>query len=218
MGGNASVIVPSRYDDVKNGIDSIVEFDDNIAVSHLALAIDVTESEIGVSSKLDRIRRSIEEDQLSRAKYFRSKNFRGELTRVPRVVVGAEREKIKELTDLMLRFKRMQNSITESRKLKDESESVRALSRIFVGLRRELADHPLQKIILLEIKGQLEAFRDYAHDKGRNNAASDYARLLNLIESVIEEKSDMMGAKNDVSEDRILKMILEEAKSLGGQK
>jgi hypothetical protein len=121
MGPNASVIIPSRFDDIANGIDSIVEFKQRQTTSHLALAIDVTKSKESLSKKFERIRNSIKTGDLSRARYFRSKSggFRGELSNIPRVVVGAAHPAVEDISSLMLRLIRMKRTIAENRRFKE---------------------------------------------------------------------------------------------------
>jgi hypothetical protein len=111
MGPHASVIIPSRFDDVANGVDSIVEFEEEGATSHLALAVDVTKSSEGLKKKFERIRSSIEEGELSRVKYFKSENFRGELRNVPRVVIGADHPTVENISNLLLRFIRIKKAL-----------------------------------------------------------------------------------------------------------
>jgi hypothetical protein len=117
MGPNADVIVPSRYDDMHNHIDSIIEFErEEGGNAHLALAVDVTESQRAMEEKFQAIRESIEKGVLSQIKYFKSKNFRGEVSSVPRVVVGAGHEIVENVSELLLRFKRLQATVAASHK------------------------------------------------------------------------------------------------------
>jgi hypothetical protein len=116
MGPRADVIVPSRFDDIANGVDSIVRFkEEKGATSHLALAIDVTRSRAEIENKFSRIRSSIEDGKLSRIKYFKSKNFRGELKPVARVVIGADHAVTEDISDLILSFMRMKKTIADRR-------------------------------------------------------------------------------------------------------
>lgn len=71
---NAMVIKLARYDDIKNGIDLIIEFTDNDeGDSYLALAVDVTFAGFEkLHEKLDKIRNDAEDGKLGYVKYFQS--------------------------------------------------------------------------------------------------------------------------------------------------
>lgn len=72
FGENATTIVPSRFDDIRNGIDCIVEFEEGEnSASHLALAVDIVAGS-EIQRKIDRIKKDIEEGHLSEIKYFSS--------------------------------------------------------------------------------------------------------------------------------------------------
>ncbi len=211
MGENANVIVPSRFDDIVGGVDSIVEFEEETSVSHLALAIDATESDMKLSEKFEKIKKSIDDGELSYIKYFRSGNFRGELSQVPRVVVGADRSTIKEIEELLLRFKRMQKTVSDNRKQNDQSEMARRLPAELVKIRNEIAAHPLQKIMLIEIQTQLKAFGKYAEAIGAPASISQtYYKMLAIIDKILEEKEDVA-----TKEDALLAKIVEKSETFG---
>lgn len=75
FGENATTITPARYDDIKNGIDSIVEFQEGeSSASHLALAIDVVSGQ-EIQKKFARIKDDINKGHLSEIKYFKSEHL-----------------------------------------------------------------------------------------------------------------------------------------------
>ncbi len=210
MGGNADVIVPSHYDDLKNKVDSIVEFtSDEGGNAHLALGIDVTESDKNMREKFQQIRASIEKGDLSRVKYFKSKNIRAELSNVPRVVVGTGRGMVESISDLLLRFKRLQKSIGEGRKNQEDASAGKRASAEFSRIRNEIAQHPMQAVILVEIRQQLQAFADYARRIGKDDVAELYAPVLAMIDGVIEEKGAFAKLDLASEEDPIYQMIRE---------
>ncbi len=57
-----------------------------------------------LKKKFNCIKKEIEEGKLARIKYFVSEhmNIRGELKKVPRLVIGADRETVKELGELWI--------------------------------------------------------------------------------------------------------------------
>jgi len=219
LGPNATVIVPSRYDDIINGIDSIVEFEGkHEAKTHLALAMDVTENGSAIEKKLKRIRDSIDRNELSRVKYFQSGNFTGELNPVARVVVGIEGTTVEEIADLVLRLKKSQSATTEDRRSGNMSAAAEKTKAEFKRVREQIANHPAQRTVLSEIEEQLEIFHAYAESKKKEKAADEYARILSIIHAIIEEKSGSREAetKKDIPKDAIRETILAQAKELMG--
>ncbi len=100
LGPEAHTIKSSRYDDIRNGVDEIVEFrSPQESPSHLALAIDVTYSNT-ISEKLERIRKEIEEGRLAEIKFFNPQE--GGLKNIPRVVVSADFRTLKKITETWL--------------------------------------------------------------------------------------------------------------------
>jgi len=217
MGETARVIVPSRYDDIVSGVDGIVEFDDETSKTHLVLAVDVTESELGLNRKFEKISESIRRGSLSRVKYFRSESMRGELTLVPRVVIGADRRSMDEVAELLLEFKTTQKGGAQ----RGGKESER-----FREARRRLAESDMQYKILMEMKEQLIAFRDYAriapyetHEAagGKKDIVAAYDRVLTLISSVLEGKpeAELKETRDRLERDGVFNLILEKSRKIG---
>jgi len=160
LGETAMTVQASKYDDFRNGVDTIVKLDNKEASTHLALAIDVTAS-TGLQKKFDRIKSEIDNGVLTRVKYFVSESMdvRGEKKNVPRVVIGADREKIIDLIDKWVK--------------KDN---------------KALAQHVIQAVVLEEIITQLEAFAKYAELVEQTNAAEAYKKALAILTGIRKEK------------------------------
>lgn len=210
MGETARVIVPSRYDDIVGGVDGIVEFDDETSKTHLVLAVDVTESELGLNRKFEKINETIRKGSLSRVKYFRSGNMRGELTLVPRVVIGADRKSMDEVAELLLEFKTTQKGGAQ----RGGKESER-----FREARKKLAESDMQYKILVEMKEQLIAFRDFASrvaGENRREIVEAYDRVLKLIEGVLEGKpeSELKETRSRLEKDGVFNLIIEKSKRI----
>ncbi len=219
MGPNADVIVPSKFDDIKNGVDGIVEFEGEEGANyHLALAVDVTESKQHLAQKFEDVKRSIRQGSLSKIKYFKSKNFRGELSEVPRVVVGADRGTINNISRLLLQFKRLQSSVAEQRKNPDDRSIPQGAAKELAKIRTEIAEHPLQTLVLTEAKIQLEAFKIYAQRKNKHEVVEAYTRVLSIIDAIIEEKGALGKATDTLEIDQIYKMIIEESAHFGEER
>ena len=146
----------SRFDDVVNGVDAIAEIEREHSTSHLALAVDVTYGVL-LQKKFDRIRHEIDDGTLATVKYFENtdETFRGRLRKVPRVVLGVEKQKVVELAELWTS-----------------------------GKQKELAVHPAQLQLLDEILVQLRSFAEYARGKGKDDLARVYEKQLGIVESM----------------------------------
>lgn len=157
FGPDAFTSRTSRYDDIKNGVDVVAEFQETeTAASHLALATDVMIGR-GLYKKLGRIKQEIVQGKLTRIKYFISEtmNIRGELSQIPRVVIGAEAKTVEELGRLHL-----------------------------AGDKKALAKHPIQFQILEGIALQLDAFGEYAKKIKRDDIAKIYEHMSKVIQNI----------------------------------
>lgn len=169
LGPNAQTITPSHYDDIANGVDSIVRLQrEGEGDTHLGLAIDVTFS-TDIRGKLNKIMEDIEQGKLTEIKYFASPNpedsneyvYTGSL-KIPRVVVGIEKQVVEKLADLWLKKNK-----------------------------KELGQHPIQHVIAKEILDQLAVFEQYARSRNnRNNIAAVYRQVSAVIERSLKEKED----------------------------
>lgn len=174
LGPDATTIKPSRYDDIANGVDQLVEFLNEEEASYLAMAVDVTFGE-DVVKKFDRIKNEIDSGVLGRVKYFYSENTKkkGFLENVPRVVIGADARTVKELSELWVE-----------------------------GRKKELSQHNIQYQILDEILIQAETFAAYAEKNGKVRVAGAYKDMAKKIGDIIGEKelsseSRDLGGRDD---------------------
>jgi hypothetical protein len=164
FGPEAHTIASSRYDDIKHGVDTIIEFRRQTDAAYLGLAVDVTFS-TSVEDKLRRIRDEVKSGELTRLKYFESEflGFRGELSGVPRVVVGVERKTVQELVEQWME-----------------------------GNTETLKTSQVQHQLLFEIQMQLEAFEKYAESHGKTTTAGICARGRAIVEGIIRSKKPSM--------------------------
>lgn len=189
FGEYATTIAASRYDDIKNGIDTIVEFDEEQNAYHLALAIDVTTSS-GSRDKFDRIQHEIDEGHLAEIKYFVSENMgiRGHKANVPRVVIGADRKTIYNVINAWIE--------------KDN---------------RALAAHPIQIKILSEIQIQLASFKQYCENTGKSDLAGIYEKGLTIVEKIIAEKNIAEADMVDLDFDEVYRAIKAQAENVAAR-
>jgi hypothetical protein len=189
LGRGAITIKSSRYDDIKNGIDLIIEFPDSeeTSASHLALAVDITLSS-ELEKKMNGIKRDIEHGKLSTVKYFKSEtlDIRGEKKDVPKVIIGADSKMLNTVIDLWMQ---------QTGESKDE-----------------LGSHPIQFVLLEEIMMQLEKFRDYAEKIKQGKISENYEKVLGTMNSIMREKlklrEEVLGNNESVIEnDRVFRAI-----------
>ena len=184
FGEKSETIKTSRYDDIKNGTDMLVEFEDpGKRFSHLGLAVDVTFGTTALEKKLSRIKDEIDRGELSKIKYFFSEreHFRGERSNIPRVVVGLEERRVVELASLWMNKKN-----------------------------EALSAHPAQYAILEEIKNQLETLKDYAKRTGKEELVAIYEKDLSMIQGVLSEKRKGLSAADEIiKDDRVFRGIAE---------
>ncbi len=181
LGDTAMTIQASRYDDIKHGVDTIVEFDegDGRNASHLALAIDVTTSH-ELNKKFKRIFEEIERGALTEIKYFVSESLdiRGHKSNVPRVVVGADRKTIFDLAEKWLE--------------KDN---------------KALSEHVIQVILIEEIYEQLVAFKNAAERAGQHGIVSVYEKTIGIVEGIRDGKEFSEDMLFKAGEDKVLQAI-----------
>ena len=153
LGKDVKTAQVSRFDDLKNGVDSVVEFTPDGNYSVLALAVDITSSH-ELNRKFNRIKNEIDAGILPELAYFKSKafNFMGRKFNIPRVVIGADKRTLFDLMEKWLE--------------KDKTA---------------LAEHIIQVIIMEEIIEQLEVFIKYAESKGKQDISNIYKETLSLL-------------------------------------
>jgi len=180
LGSKVTTVKTARYDDIKNHVDMIAEFEEDRSASHLGLAIDATSS-THEESKFKCIKKEIDTGKLTQVKYFKSENigFRGQLFNIPRVVIGVEAKTVRELSRLWLE-----------------------------GKNKELGAHPVQFQILEEILIQLETFERYAKSVKRDKAAMVYKKAKEQIAGIYREK--LNGREDRSERDSVFEEIKRE--------
>jgi hypothetical protein len=161
LGEHATAQKASLYDDLHNGIDEIIEFDqtETSATSHLALGVDVTFS-TGIFKKMNDIKMRIDSGDIGVIKYLLTKTYRGEMRDVPRVVVGADMKNLNEIIKLWVDKKK-----------------------------KQLAQHRVKFMILSQIMIQLNDFAEYAEKTDKHEIADNFFRVLKIVENVWDEES-----------------------------
>ncbi len=161
FGKDAVTIKTSRYDDIVNKIDSLVEFrKEPGSASYLGLAIDVTMSK-EMDEKLESIRKQIDSGKLSEVKYFHSKHIgmTGTLHDVPRVIAAANQGTIRQLTELWM-----------------ENDN------------KALANHWIQFQMLESMLLQAKTFKRYAESRNKPDVAQTYDSAITTLEAILFDK------------------------------
>lgn len=163
FGDKASTIKTSRYDDIKNGVDAIVEFEEGInRASHAGLAIDATYSD-EVGKKVKSIKNKIDSGKLGVVKYFESEQMplRGELSEIPITIVTANAKTVRELAELWAN-----------------------------NDKKSLANHWVQFQILEELIEECKIFSTYANKVGQLLVAQRYDHIKEIAEQILIDKQD----------------------------
>lgn len=168
LGSDASTIRSSRFDDLKNGVDSVVRFRrGGEGDAYMGLAIDVTFGS-DIQKKMEHVLEEIERGDLAEVKYVSAggdeKGANAEFTgrmHVPRVVVGFNGPLVEELAGLWM----------------DKTRT------------RELASHPAQMLLIEEIRQQLEVLAAYAEKKEKKQIAAVYRRNLEVLSRSVAGKN-----------------------------
>jgi len=197
FGENVMVIKSARYDDLKNGVDLIIEFNDSGEEdSHLALAVDVTFAGFEkLHEKLDGIKNDAEDGKLSYVKYFKSEEsgFKGDIKGVPKTVIGADSRTLYKLMDLWVNEKKA-----------------------------SLENHPVQFMILDQIMAQLVKFKELAEARKKTFIAEKYDKAIKIMEKILGEKQglreDVLG-ENDLvlTNDKVHQAIMSYAENLNAK-
>jgi len=182
MGGGAEVERSSRFDDIVNGIDGIITFEEEVSSSHMAFGVDVTQSAESVHDKFKRIRDSVDAGTLSEVKYFKREGYEGRLLKVPRVVIGIDHAGMKQAAEVVYSFISKRNYL-RTQKFKDP-----VIKQKFLEAQEAFAKSLFQMVVLLEMSIQLHAFADYCRKKQRGREAGIYDNAARKVDAIFNEK------------------------------
>jgi hypothetical protein len=160
LGEDVTMHKTDPYDDIKHGIDEVMEWRGEFgSPAHMGLSIDVTFSaSIGTEKKIRGIIDSIDRGELPTITFFEGKGIRGELTEVPKVVVGAGKQTLHSLTRMWVKSKE-----------------------------GAMIPHPMGWLMYQELLQQCAAYRDYARGKGRRDIADKYDTGFKIVSRLHSE-------------------------------
>lgn len=139
LGPNASVVFTSKYDDIKNGVDLLVQFtDENGEIIYLAIDVTANDDSAKLTQKLQRSIEDVKRGKLSKVKYFAppqsAEAYKIESKKaginVPRAVIGTNTENTQKMIE---KFAQVYEQ----------------------GGRKDLGSYELQYALLEEIEAQL---------------------------------------------------------------
>ena len=196
LGESCYVVQTSKYDDVINHTDLMVEFEREKNGEAIRLAVDVTTSEDRevLDKKIKYIEKDIDRGKLTTLKYYLFKetepHTKGKIEMVPRIIIGTDKEGVKELSKLVAKtFKK------ETRK---EGH-------------RELANFYAQIEFLEEMKEQLEYFIDYTKAKKEcspeHPLVNQQEKVLNIINQILENKKRSTSLPNRARTNGVYKFL-----------
>jgi hypothetical protein len=195
-GENVKVSSASRFDDVKRGVDDVLEITKkNEDDKYLGLGIDVTYN--GLQSerykdKFERLLESIRVGQKTKIKYF--KNQKGEPMPefvVPKIVLHFKGVDVKELAHFVRNF---QDPVA----------------------REALAKSPMKASVINQVIVQCEILADFA-DEFHNSIALKYRSIMNAISELATKDiqvKEMLTARTDNETSLRLKQILSKFKEI----
>jgi len=215
-GETAHFIRTSRYDDIVNSVDLIIEFeidstDQNQLTPHrVALAVDASQNVEMISQKMNRnldklLRRNGKKSP--EIKYFQSvinPNIKGPLELVIPVVVGLEKNNTDHLTKLISNFQ----ACDTKNKNKEYQETLNEKKQHLAEL---LKNHPAQTVFYREIRAQLTAYLKILISPDTQTALyrAEISSILNKFNHVKETKGNIdLGT---CSSDLVMKTIENES-------
>lgn len=175
LGSDINTTSTCKYDDYKNGVDTLLEIEEEVKISgsnkkiyhHAAIAIDATMSHrnINLYRKIKIIQDEIKMGKLTFIKYFQSKNsdHKGALLNIPKFVIGVDKNTIEGIAPLW-----------------------------YDGKNKTLSKHPFRVIVLKEILYQLDYFLEYAQLENQVKIVSKLKELKVYFEEVKKEDQDLI--------------------------
>lgn len=176
LGGETYTYQTSEYDDIKNGIDAVLEFiseDEESDQNFLGIAFDITYKN-DVSKKFFRIKKEIEENKKNNIKYFQSENteYKGSIENIARLVIGLDIKSGEELIELYCK--------KENKKLEN---------------------HFFQFQLIDELLYQLDVFMRYSEKVGNKDSYILYKEIKEKIKIIKKDKDKLntedKGYRND---------------------
>jgi len=182
-GENAYFTRTSEFDDIVNGVDIVIEFDNQDEPQRhdrVALVVDAsmnTHLEV-LLQKINRNKEKILSEKAPEIKYFESSidGAHSSLKHVVPVVIGLEGKHVQELIHLCASVKR----------LKALKEKTTQQHEVLKKKLEELEKHPVQAVFYKEIELQLQQYLSILNSK-KNHANATYVNEIENILNIFRE-------------------------------
>jgi len=201
LGFDAQMSLTSEFDDYINGLDVVVEFEDENAkdgaeAEYIGIAVDACTAlhKEGVIKKYQNNLRSLLDNHPGKElKYYRSPNTGQKVGRIDYVIpliIGLDRDNVERLVDMIGSFEDMEE-IIGSMKSKGQDPGAERMSNL-ARSEEEIKKHWCQVAFLEQIECQL---RGYLEDlKGTNVKAQEkIQKVLEKIQKARNEKKHISG-------------------------
>jgi hypothetical protein len=176
LGPDVVTFETNIIDKIRSGIDIITKSkSEEESVPHLGLAIDVILT-TDTGKMFNRIKEDIENGRMPEIKYFPG-NKKGEMLKIPHVVIGITPKRIRELAYLT-----------------------------FANDKEALRNHPAQFEIMEQIIAQLERFKNHAESHDKVELAGIYGSVLNRMYKIYVTKQKA-AKRSDSEDDKISNAI-----------
>jgi hypothetical protein len=157
----------SEFDDIVNGIDGVVEFQDRPdSLSLLGLAIDITEDSEEISRKLGSLQQGIAKGETGKLKYFQpqhsSLSVKGGWKNIPKFLAVSGRQTMERL----------------ARNWYEENPA--------------MANEPLQMNILMQLRLQAQVYANYARRLNNKSLADMYVAVDQRLKGIMSQKSELL--------------------------
>lgn len=205
LGDNVLISRTTEYDDYFSHVDAVLEFDlGEESPERIALAIDASMlSDFHLTTS--KLKRNIEsvtgKGRATEVKYFQSQvdDYKGSLTNIIPVVIGLEGSNCKQLFA----------DFAQIIKLKRVAEKDDLQKETLHNLNEKMRTNPAQMAFLLEIKSQLEFYKNLVGKKTTEEGVNSkqLERLISLIDSVLTEKKDIK--LGELENDGVLRTIIQ---------
>ncbi len=183
FGADAYTVAAARYDDIKNGVDLVVNLPGEKPGERMHFAVDVTFSNTSVPEKFAALEEAIRGGRLTDIKYYACQDTqeKGGLY-IPKVILAINRERVEELAALWKE-----------------------------GKNRELGNHQAQVVFLEEISAQLAYFLRLALAHGHEDIASRIDKIRARIVGLHMQKRALpQRTAFRVTRDEVVQTVLDQ--------
>lgn len=204
-GDNCSVIDTTLYDDEKNKIDCVIEWEEDGKVYRLAVDVTSTQNDMGYEPKARKIRRGLDDGKMGQMRYFISEaegKKIGSVDSLPKVVLALGRKSIQKLSDefAMSHELFVQAAATKDVRLKNnlrkQSVALKEKNPVQILLAEQIRDQMIDQIeyCLGQLLNELDRDFDYYQEKN----ADDNKKFYSQLNEVLKRAEDLKYFPEDV--------------------